>query len=134
MSTEKQARLEILSQSRKDIQTQVARIKQTIAKVLDQDTPMAERICTLFCEQGLTMFSIVTAFSMIISTIVLTITGDFGRGGGTGGSPPKDQRWLGRLANGLKRLAGKAVEAAESVVDAILSFLGKTVGFVAEHT
>ena len=38
----------------------------------------------------------------------------------------------------LGRLAGKAVEAlpdiVESVVGAILSFLGKAVGFIAEHT
>ena len=38
LNTEKQARLEILSQNRKDLQTQVARIKQTIEKVLDQNT------------------------------------------------------------------------------------------------
>ena len=42
------------------------------------------------------------------------------------------------LADALKRLAGKAVEAlpaiAGSVVGAILSFLGKAIGFVAEHT
>ena len=31
LNTEKQARLKILSQNRKDLQTQVARIKQTIA-------------------------------------------------------------------------------------------------------
>ena len=36
LNTEKQARLEILSQNRKDLQTQVARIKQTIEKVLDK--------------------------------------------------------------------------------------------------
>ena len=43
-----------------------------------------------------------------------------------------------RLADALKRLAGKAVEALPaivgSVVGAILSFLGKAVGFVAENT
>ena len=38
LNTEKQARLEILSQNRKDLQTQVARINQTIQKVLDQNT------------------------------------------------------------------------------------------------
>ena len=47
-------------------------------------------------------------------------------------------KWLNRLADALKRLAGKAVEAlpavVESVVGAILSFLGKAVGFVADHT
>ena len=134
LSTEKQARLEILSQNRKDLQTQVARIKQTIEKVLDKDTSLAERICTLFREQGITIFLIQT---------VLTITCVFGGGGaGTGGSTPKDEvdlkKWLDRLADALKRLAGNAVEALSavvgSVVGAILSFLGKAVGFVAKHT
>ena len=142
LNTEKQARLEILSQDRKDLQTQVARIKQTIEKVLDKNTSLAERIRTFFCEQGITIFSIMTAFSTTISTIVLAITGAFGGGGGTGGSTPKDEgilkKWLDRLADALKRLAGKAVEALPaivgSVVGAILSFLGKAVGFVAEHT
>ena len=37
LNTEKKARLEILSQNRINLQTQVARIKQTIEKVLDQE-------------------------------------------------------------------------------------------------
>ena len=45
---------------------------------------------------------------------------------------------LDRLTDALKRLAEKAVEALPaimgSVVGAILSFLGKAAGFVAEHT
>ena len=48
------------------------------------------------------------------------------------------KKWLDNLANALKRLAGKAAEALPaivgSVVGAILSFLGKAVGFAAEHT
>ena len=142
LNTEKQARLEILSQNREDLQTQVARIKQTIEKVLDQNKSLAERIRTLFREQGITMFSMLTAFSMTISTIFLSIAGLFGVGRGTEGSPPKDEvilkKWLDRLADALKRLAGNAVEAfpaiVGSAVSAILSFLGKAVGFVAEHT
>ena len=143
LNTEKQARLEILSQNWKHLQTQVARIRQTLEKVLDQDTSSAERISTLFHEQDITIFSILAALSMTISTIVLAITSVFGGGGkGTGGSPPKDERvfkkWLDRLADALKRLAGKVVEElpaiAGSVFRAILSFLGKAVGFVAEHT
>ena len=63
-------------------------------------------------------------------------------GRGTGDSIPKYEgvlkKWLDRLADALKRLAGKAVEALPatvgSVAGAILSFLGKAVGFVAEHT
>ena len=60
-NTEKEARVEILPQNRKDLQTQVARTRQTIEKVLDKDTSLAERICTLFREQGMTIFSILTA-------------------------------------------------------------------------
>ena len=90
LSTEKQARLEILSQNQEDLQTQVARIKQTIEKVLDQETSLAEKINTLFKEQGITIISILIALSVSISTIVLAITGVFGAGRGTGGSSPKD--------------------------------------------
>ena len=80
---------------------------------------------------------------MTISTIVLTIKGVFREGyRGTRVSPPKDneilKKWLDRLANALKRLAGKAVQVLPaivgSVVGAILSFLEKAVGLVAEHT
>ena len=60
LNTEKQARLEILLQNQKDLQTQVARIKQTIEKVLDQNTSLAERNRTLFREQGITILSILT--------------------------------------------------------------------------
>ena len=61
LNTEKQARLEILSQNRKDVQTEVARMRQTTEKVLDKNTSLAERIRTLFREQGITIFSILTA-------------------------------------------------------------------------
>ena len=63
LNTEKQARLEILSQNRKDLQIQVARIKQTLEKVLDQNTSLAERICIQFCEKGITIASILTVLN-----------------------------------------------------------------------
>ena len=140
LNTEKQARLEILSQTRKGLQTQVARIKQILEKVLDKDISLAERIRTLFREQGITIFPKLTALSMTISTIVLAVFGGGGRG--TGGPPSKDEgvlkKWLDRLADALKRLAGKAPEALPaiigSVLGAILSFLGKAVGFVGVNT
>ena len=121
LDIEKQARLEILSQNRNDLQTQVARIKQTIGKVLDKDTSLAKRIRTLFWEQGITIISILTALFMAISTIVHAITGVFGGGGGGGGgggeggsaSPPKAEgalkKRLNKQADALKRLAGKTV-------------------------
>ena len=101
LNTEKQARLEIMSQNRKNFETQVVIIKQTHEKVLDKDTSLAERLRTLFKEQGITIFSIVTAFSMTISTIVLAITGVFGGiSRGAGGSTPKDE---GALKKSLDR-------------------------------
>ena len=99
LNTEKQARLEILSQNRKDLQTQVARIKETIEKVLDKNISLAERIRTLFHEQGITIFSMLTALSITISTTALAITSVFG--GEAGGFPPKDEgafkKWLDRI-------------------------------------
>ena len=132
-NTEKQARLDILSLNRKDLQTQIARFKQTLEKVLDKDASLAERIRILFKEQGIAIFSVLTALSMSISTTLLAITGVFGGGGG--GPTPKDEgilkKWLDRLADALKRVAGKAVEALPAIVGsvfgAILSFLGKAV-------
>ena len=88
LNTEKQARL--LSQNRKDLQTQVAIIKKTLEKFHDKKISLAESIHTLLCEKGITIFSILTVLSMSISTIVLANTDIFGAGGGAGGSPPKD--------------------------------------------
>ena len=48
-------------------------------------TTLAERIRTLFREQGITIASILTAIGMAISTLVLALTGG---GGGTPPSPP----------------------------------------------
>ena len=80
---------------------------------------------------------------MTISTIVLAITDIFGDGSGGARVPPsKDEgvlkKWLDRLVDALKRLAGKSflvlTAIVGSVLGAILSFLGKAIGFVAEHT
>ena len=89
LNTEKQARLEILSENRKDLQSQVARIKQTLENVLDKNISMAERIRTLFREQSIIIFSFLSALSMAISTYVLAITGILWGGGGAGVSHQK---------------------------------------------
>ena len=66
--------------------------------MLDKDASLAERIRSLFKEQGITIFSILTAFLMTIATIILAITDVFGGGsGGAEGSPSKDK---GTLKNG----------------------------------
>ena len=68
-----------MSQNRKDLQTPGAKIKQTIENVLDQDISLTERILTLFREQRITIFLILTALSMTISAISFAIGGVFGR-------------------------------------------------------
>ena len=40
---------------------QIPSFKETIAKVLDKDTSLAEKIRTMFREQGITIASILTA-------------------------------------------------------------------------
>ena len=150
LKEEHSTRLELVSHNKRNLQSQLARIRQTVEKVLDSDTGLAERIKILFKEQGLTIVSILTALGMTISTIVLAIENALGIGGSTGSSgggkvPPKDkkgfQAWikdklkaLGRL---LGKLAGKAAAALPgiigSIVSGILNFLKKAVGFLAEH-
>ena len=50
LNSKKQTRLEILSQNRNDLQTQVPRIKLILEKVFDKNTSLAEKIRTLFRE------------------------------------------------------------------------------------
>ena len=56
LNTEKQARLEILSQNRKDLQTQLVRIKQILEKVLDQNISLPEKILIVILKQIITIF------------------------------------------------------------------------------
>ena len=141
--TEREARLEVLSMNKKELQSQISRIKETITKILDSDTSLAEKLRTLFREQGITLVAIITAIGMIISTIVVSLTGGGGSSGG--GPPPKDNNklveWfkdkLKRLSDALKRLAVKAVGALPGIIGsifgAILNFLAKAAGFAAQH-
>ena len=73
--------------------------KETITKVLDKDTSLAEKIRTLFREQGITIASILTAIRMAIGVLVeALLPGDEGGGVVEGKPPPKDEKgvkeWL----------------------------------------
>ena len=52
------------------LKNQIMSFKETIAKVLDKDTSLAEKIRTLFREQGSMIASILTAIGMAIGIIV----------------------------------------------------------------
>ena len=78
LNTEKQARLEILSQNRKGLQTEAATIKQTLEEILDKDAPLPERIRTLISEMIVLIISTPNAFLTGIATIVLSAISNFG--------------------------------------------------------
>ena len=52
------------------LKNQITSFKETIAKVLDKDTSLGEKIRTLFREQGITITSILTAIGMAIGVLV----------------------------------------------------------------
>ena len=52
------------------LKSQITSFKETIAKVLDKDTSLGEKIRTLFREQGITIASILTAIGMAIGVLV----------------------------------------------------------------
>ena len=52
------------------LKNQITNFKETIVKVLDKDTSLAEKIQMLFREQGITIASILTAIGMAISVLV----------------------------------------------------------------
>ena len=60
--------------------------KETITKVLDKDTSLAEKIRMLFREQGIMIASILMAIGMAISVLIEALLP--GGGGGTVASPP----------------------------------------------
>ena len=67
------------------LKSQITSFKETIAKVLDKDTSFAEKIQTLFREQGITIASILTAIGMAaIGVLVeaLLPSGGVASGGG----------------------------------------------------
>ena len=76
------------------LKNQITSFREKIAKVLDSNTSLAEKIRTLFREQGIMIASILTAIRMAIRALLEAL---MPRGGGTpasggGESPPKDEK------------------------------------------
>ena len=136
--------LEVVNVNRDKLRSQVNRIKDTINKVLKEDTTLGERIRTLFREQGITIVSILTAFGMIIGVIVEAVIPTT-VGGTTPKPPPKDgsgakdwiKKQLSNLGKLLSTLAGKAAAALPGIIGSIVSWLlsatSKVVNWFGEH-
>ena len=143
LKEERSARLEIISQNRKELSSQFSRIKQTIEKILDEDMSLREKLKLILREHGLTITAILTSLGLIISTIVTALTGGAATGGST--TPPKNPNKIGEwvknklraLARLFGRLAGKAAAALPgiigSIIAGVLNFLKKVVAAAAGH-
>ena len=116
------------------LKNQITSFKETIAKVFDKDTSLAEKIRTLFREQGITIASILTAIGMAIRVLVeALLPGGGGAAAASGGGepPPKDEKGLKKwIRNKLKALASllgqlgiKAAEALPGIIGGIISWI-----------
>ena len=115
------------------LKNQITSFKETIAKVLDKDTSLAEKIRTVFREQGIMIASILTAIGMAIRVLIeALLPGSGGVSVASGGEPPpKDEKglkeWsrnkLKALALLLGRLGIKAAEALPGIIGGIISWI-----------
>ena len=114
------------------LKSQITSFKETIAKVLDKDTLLGEKIQTLFREQGITIASILTAIGMAIVVLVEALLPGGGGAVTSGGEPPpKNEKglkeWirskLKALASLLGRLGIKAAEALPGIIGGIISWI-----------
>ena len=146
LQVEKSAWLEAAAANREALRSQINRMRETISRILHEDTTLAERLRTLFRKQGVTLVSILTAIGMAISTLVLALTG--GASGGStvtpppppsdkGGLPEWAKKTLQALGRVLAKLAGKAAAALPRIIGSIVSWLlstmGEAAGWLAEH-
>ena len=114
------------------LKSQITSFKETIAKILDKDTSLGEKIKTLFREQGITIASILTAIGMAIGVLVeALLPGSAAAASGGGEPPPKDEKglkeWvrskLKALASLLGKLGMKAAEALPGIIGGIISWI-----------
>ena len=142
LKEERAARLELLSQNRKELASQFSRIRQTVEKILDEDMSLREKLKLVFREHGLTITAVLTSLGLIISTLVTSLTG--GAAGGSSTPPKNPNKLKDWVKNNLKafarllgRLAGKAAAALPGIVGSIiagvLNFLKKVVTAAAGH-
>ena len=141
---EYKVRLESLSLQKKELQSQFARIRQTLNKIADKDRSLKERLNILWREQGLTIVSVLTAVGLTISTLVLALIPRGGAAGGAGGSgsnPHRVRDWVKRGLKALARVFGRIAKwalaalpgAIGSIISWIFSLLKTVVTKAGEH-
>ena len=116
------------------LKDQVTLIRSTISKALDSDMTLGEKIKTLFREQGITIFSILTAFGMAIGVLVEALLPSGGVGsttapsnttGGGGDYKTNAKEWIKNKLQALASLLGKL---SSKTGEALLEILGSIIG------
>ena len=121
LNDELKVRQESINLLKGRVKNQIKNFCETIAKVLDKDTSLAEKIRTLFREQGITIASILTAIGIAIGVLVETLLpGGAAAASGGGEPPPKDKKglkeWVRSKLKALASLLGKlGMKAAEAL-------------------
>ena len=81
LNDELKVRQESIDLLKSRLKNQITSFKETITKVLDKDTSLAEKIRTLFREQGIMIASILMAIGMAIGVLVEALLSGGGGGG-----------------------------------------------------
>ena len=112
------------------LKNQITSFKETIAKVLDKDTSLHEKIRTLFREQEIMIASILMAIGMAIGVLFeALLPGGGGAAAASGGPPPpKDEKglkeWVRSKLKALASLLGKlGIKAAEALPGIIVGII-----------
>ena len=141
------ARQESISLLKGRLTNQITSFKEAITKVLDKDTSLAERIQTLFREQGITIASMLTAIGIAIGVLIeALLPGGVSEGGGGSEFSSKDEarakEWVRKKLKALARLPArlgmKAAEALPGIIGEILSWTlnkaSEVVGWVSQNS
>ena len=129
--TERNKEIDIL---KGEASKQINQIRGSITKFLDKETGnLAERIRTLFKEQGITIVSILTAVGMAIGVLIEALLGapsaSAPKSGGTSGGDKKGgaREWiknkLKALSQLLGKLADKALASLPGIIGSIISWI-----------
>ena len=127
LNAELKVRQESIDLLKGRLKNQITSFKETIAKVLDKDTSLGEKIRTLLREQGITIASILTAIGMAIGVLVEALLpgGGGAISGGEGEPPPKDEKGLKEwVRSKLKALASQPGKLGMKAAEAVPGIIG----------
>ncbi|XP_066913827.1 synaptonemal complex protein 1-like [Clytia hemisphaerica] len=107
LQQERKIRLEIASQNRKELTSQIARIRDTLYELCEDDLSLREKVKLVFREHGLTITAVLTAVGLLISTIITSLagSGSAGKPSTPSKNPNTIKEWVKNKLKALARLS-----------------------------